>query len=165
MPEDAAENNTGGLKKIERDDRGELLAYLHGREEPERNAKVARCFPWSLQDGYVSVRNKDGKEIALLTTLDGLDAATRQIIEEELRDKIFVPKIRRITRYRAEFDVIYITAETDRGDVTFQIRNRDDVRLLSARRALFRDVDGNVYEVEDVAALDRASQRHIEQYF
>lgn len=165
MPEDAADDNTGELKKIERDVRGELLAYLHGREEPERNAKVARCFPWSLREGYVSVCTKEGKEIALLTSLDGLDAATREIIEEELRDKIFVPKIQRITRYRAEFDVIYITAETDRGDVTFQIRNRDDVRVLSARRALFRDVDGNVYEVEDLAALDRASQRHIDQYF
>lgn len=160
-----AKDNPGGLKKIERDGRGELKAYLEGRDEPVLDVQVARCFPWSLQEGYVSIRNKEGKEIALLAGLDGLDPESRQIVEQELRDKIFVPKIRRITRYTAEFDVVYISAETDRGKVTFQIRNRDDVRVLSTRRALFRDVDGNVYEVEDVFALDRASQKHIEQYF
>ena len=83
----------------------------------------------------------------------------------ELREKVFVPKIRRITKYTAEFEVVYISAETDRGEVTFQIRDRDDVRLLSPTRALFRDVDGNVYEVEDISILDHTSRKHLDQYF
>jgi hypothetical protein len=32
-------------------------------------------------------------------------------------------------------------------------------------RALFRDVDGNTYEVPDITALDAASQRYLQQYF
>jgi hypothetical protein len=159
------EDKPAVLRKLERDGRGEILAYLEGREEPELNVKVARCFPWSMQEGYVSIRDKDGKELVLLQTLDGIDPGSRKLIDQELRDKVFVPKIRRIVRYRAEFDVVYITAETDRGEVTFQIRKRDDVRVLSPGRALFRDVDGNIYEVANLHALDRASQRHIEQYF
>ncbi len=162
---DRTGDNPGELKKIERDPRGELVAHLHGQVEPIRDVKVARCFPWSLKEGYISVRDKEGKEIALLTSLEGLDPASRGVIEQELRDKVFVPKIRRITEYKAEFDVVYISAETDRGEVTFQIGNSDDVRVLSPTRALFRDVDGNLYEVEDLAALDRVSQKHIEQYF
>ena len=162
---DDVTDKPAALKGLERDGRGELLAHIEGKDEPKRDVRVARCFPWSLQDGYISIRDKDGKEIVLLTTLDGLDDATRKIIEQELREKVFVPKIRRVTRYRAEFDVVYVTAETDRGEVTFQMRSRDDVRVLSASRALFRDVDGNVYEVEDLSALDRTSQKHIEQYF
>ncbi len=160
-----AGNNSSKLKKLERNSRGELLAYVDGREEPLKKVKVARCFPWSLRDEYVSIRDEDGKEIALLRSLDEADPASRRLIDQELREKVFVPKIRRIIRYRAEFDVVYITAETDRGEVTFQIRSRDDVRVLSPNRAVFSDVDGNVYEVEDLTALDRASQRHIEQYF
>jgi hypothetical protein len=159
------EDKPTGLKKLERNSRGELLAHVEGRAEPVENVTVARCFPWSLKDEYVSIRDKDGKEIVLLRDLEGLDPATRELIEEELRDKFFVPRIQRITRYKAEFDVVSISAETDRGKVTFQIRNRDDVRLLSPVRALFRDVDGNVYEVEDYRALDRSSQKHLEPYF
>ena len=58
-----------------------------------------------------------------------------------------------------------ITAETDRGKVTFQIRSRDDVRMLSGTRALFKDVDGNTYEIPDLTALDRTSQHYLSQYF
>jgi hypothetical protein len=159
------EDNPKQLRKLERNSKGELLAVVDGQEEPIENVKVARCFPWSLGAQYVSIRDKDGKEIVLLRSFDALDEATRRLVEEELRDKFFVPRIRRVTRYKAEFDVVSISAETDRGEVTFQIRNRDDVRLLSPVRALFRDVDGNVYEIEDVTALDRASQKHIGHYF
>jgi hypothetical protein len=153
------------LRKITRDGRGDLAACLEGQDQPVPNVKVARCFPWSLDQGYVSVRDKDGKELALLKDLEGIDPDSRRLIEQELREKVFVPKIRRIKRYSAEFDVIYITADTDRGEVTFQIRDSEDVRALTDRRALFRDVDGNVYEVEDLFALDRTSQKYIEQYF
>jgi len=155
----------GGLVRLQRNAKGELLAWLAGRDAPHVDVSVNRCFPWTLTDQYVSVRDGDGKEIILLRSLDGLPAATRDLIEQDLAEKFFVPKIGRIRSYKAEFDVVYISAETDRGDVTFQIRNRDDVRILSPRRALFRDVDGNIYEVEDLLALDRASQRHIEGYF
>ena len=57
------------------------------------------------------------------------------------------------------------TVETDRCTVILQIRGRDDVRFLSATRALFRDVDGNTYELPDYTELDAASMRHIRRYF
>ena len=58
-----------------------------------------------------------------------------------------------------------ITAETDRGRVIFQVRTRDDVRVLSATRLLFRDADGNTYEVADSSALDAASRKFLQDYF
>ncbi len=159
------EDNAAGLKRIERNDRGELTAYLDGDDKPVEKVKVARCFPWSLRDQYISVRTHDDKEIALLRTLDAVEPATREVIERELREKVFVPKISRITKYQDEFDVISITAETDRGEVNFQLRSREDVRALSPTRAIFRDVDGNLYEVPDFLSLDRASRLYIEHFF
>ena len=153
------------LIKLERKPNGELVAYLSDRDEPVEQVRVARCFPWSCRDGYVSISDSQGRELVLLVDLEGLEPATRELIEQELREKFFVPKILRILDYKAEFDVVSISAETDRGQVTFQIRDRDDVRLLSPTRALFRDVDGNIYEIEDFTALDRASQRRLEQFF
>jgi len=151
--------------RLERNAKGQLVAWLGETEEPVDNVRVARCFPWSREGEYVAVCDADGKELVLLTTLEGIEGPTRELIEEELRDKFFVPKILRISDYKAEFDVVSISAETDRGTVTFQIHSRDDVRVLSPGRALFRDVDGNVYEVPDFSSLDRSSQKHIEQYF
>jgi hypothetical protein len=100
----------------------------------------------------------------LLTTLDDLDEASRAIIQQELRDKVFNPKITRIVEHSTEFGITSVTAETDRGPLIFQIRTRDDVRILSASRLLFRDADGNTYEVADVTALDAVSQKFLENY-
>jgi len=153
------------IERIERDPGGHVLVYLKGRSEPVVDARIARCFPWSVPDIFISIRDKDGKEIVLLETLDELHGATRRIVEEELRDKIFNPKIHRILSYKDEFGITSIRAETDRGETTFQIRSRDDVRVLSLTRALFRDVDGNTYELADLEALDPASRKHIMHYF
>jgi hypothetical protein len=153
------------VERVERDRAGRVIVHLAGREEPVVDAVVARCFPWSLPESYISVRDAKGAEVALLRTLDELDGDSREVVEAELRDKIFNPKIHRITDLRDEFGVVTVTAETDRGEVSFQIRSRDDVRVLSAGRALLRDVDGNTYELPAIDALDKASRKHFQQYF
>jgi hypothetical protein len=155
----------GSGVRVERNGVGQLVAHVPGREEPVVDARVARCFPWSLPETYVSIRTKDGKEVVLLNTLADLDEASRKIVEAELQEKVFNPKILKIVAYKEEFGVTSITATTDRGEVTFQVRSRDDVRMLGPRRALFRDADGTTYELPDFSALDPASRRHVQHYF
>jgi len=156
---------TGRIEKVTRNEEGQLVVRVEGHDEPVVDARVVRCFPWSLPDGYLAVRTRDGHEMALLNSLDELDPASRKVVEQELHDKVFNPRIRRIVSHKHEFGVASLTAETDRGTVSFQIRSRDDVRTLSPTRALFRDVDGNTYELPDLARLDSASRKHLERYF
>ena len=158
-------DGAGSIESIARNARGELVVRVKGLAEPVIDARVARCFPWTCPDGYVSIRDKDGKELALFATLASLDEPNRRVVEQELRDKVFNPRIRRILDYKSEFGVVNMTAQTDRGDVTFQIRSRDDIRILSGTRALFRDADGNVYELPDLAEMDAASQKWLYEYF
>ena len=164
-PAKEQDSPTGRIERIERDEAGELIVHLAGRDEPVTDARAARCFPWSLPEAYVSIRTKEGKEIALLESLDELDDDSREVLEAELCGKVFNPKISRVLAAKNEFGVTSITAETDRGEVTFQIRSREDVRLLTPVRAIFRDVDGNNYELADVRQLDAASQKHLSEYF
>jgi len=149
------------IRRVERNGGGDLVLHLHGSDEPVVGVVLARCFPWALPESYISVRSGDGHEIVLLKTLDELDPISREIVEAELRNKIFNPKILRILEYKHEFGISSITAETDRGRAVFQFRGRDDVRFLSATRLLFRDADGNTYELPDTRLLDPASQKHL----
>jgi len=155
----------GHIVGIERDAAGRLIVRLAGRDEPITDAKAVRCFPWSMPDSYVSIHSPEGKEAAMIKSLDELNDVSRAVLEEELKDKVFNPKILEIVDYKDEFGVTSITAETDRGRVTFQLRSRDDVRVLTGTRALFRDVDGNTYELPDLAALDPTSRKQLERYF
>ncbi|MFP3937094.1 MAG: DUF1854 domain-containing protein [Phycisphaerae bacterium] len=159
------EPETGTVQRVELDDAGRVVVHLEGSDQPVVDASVARCFPWSLPEAYISVRDSKGREIAMLRSLDELDADSRSVVEAELRDKIFNPKIVKIKDLRDEFGVLTIKAETDRGDVSFQVRRRDDVRVLSGGRALLKDVDGNTYELPDVNGLDKTSRKHFLQYF
>jgi len=118
-----------------------------------------------MPETYIAIRDSEGHELAMLETLDELDPASRQVAEAELRDKVFNPKILRVLKYTREFGISSMSAETDRGKVIFQFQGRHDVRLLSPTRALFRDVDGNVYELPDVTQLDPASQKHLAPFF
>jgi len=149
------------VERIACDEAGKLLVYLVGHDEPIANAHVARCFPWSLPDGYISVRDGEGREIALLDSLEELDPDSRDVVVEEIRHKVFHPKIIRVISCRMEFGITSISAETDRGEVTFHVGSREDVRMLSSTRALFHDVDGNTYEVADMDALDPESRRKL----
>ena len=153
------------IARIERGHVGEIAVYLDGVAEPINNVRIARCFPWSAPDGHVSIRDADGKEICLLKTLDQLDESSREIVDAELSEKVFNPQIKQVVDFTHEFGVTTITAETDRGRVSFQVRGRDDVRLLSPTRALFRDVDGNTYELPDLLALDGVSRKYLQAYF
>lgn len=153
------------IDRIVRTPAGQLHVFLHGQDAPVADARLARAFPWSVPGGYYSVRTSDGKEVALLKSLDELDPASRVIALQELSQKVFNPRIRGVVDHQNDFGVSSITADTDRGRVTFQIRSRDDVRMLSATRALFRDADGNVYELVDLAALDAHSRNLLQEFF
>jgi hypothetical protein len=163
--EAAAPDPAARVARIERNTTGQLVAHLVAAAEPVPDVRLARYFPWSMPDAYVSVRTGEGREIAVLTDLDELDPASRKVVESELRDKIFNPKILRILEYKHEFGITSITAETDRGEVIFQFRGRHDIRLLSPTRALIRDVDSNTYELPDFNRLDPTSRRYLQRYF
>lgn len=162
---DERENGSGVVDRVERDAAGRLVVHPAGGREPVVGASVARCLPWTLPDDYISLLDADGHEIALLRSLEELDDASRRVVDEELRDKVFNPRIRRIRQFKHEFGVTSIRAETDRGEVTFQLRSRDDIRILSPTRALFRDADGNTYELPDLDALDADSRKFLSRYF
>ncbi len=156
--------DAGQVAKVERDQAGKLVVHMTGRPEPIVDAKVVRYFPWSLPAAYISIRD-DGKEVVMLKTLDELDDASRAIVEKELADKIFNPKILQVLQVKREFGISSLSAITDRGEIFFQFHGRDDVRLLSPTRALFRDVDGNTFELPDIREMDPASRKMLRRYF
>ena len=156
---------TTRVVRLERNAAGQLVVHLTDGNGPIMDVRLVRYFPWSISNAYVSILGDDGREITMLKSLDELDQASRKVAESELRDKVFNPKILRILSYKHEFGITSITAETDRGQVIFQFRGRHNIRLLSRTRALFRDVDGNIYELTDFNCLDPVSQRYLQRYF
>jgi len=83
------------------------------------------------------------KEIGVVYDIQKMDSQSRKIAEEELEMMYFVPKITRINRIKSERGSYKWMVETDRGDREFDIRHREDIRIIESNRIIVKDVDGN----------------------
>ena len=150
--------------RLSRDERGQLVLRTAPASEPIENVRVARCFPWSLPDQYVSIRDKEGVEQVLLTDLDGIDPETRKLIEQELAVQEFIPAITGVTAIDDSFGVMIWDVQTDRGPIELQIKTTDDIRRITQQRILLKDHAGGLFEIQDLAGLDPKSQRLVEDH-
>lgn len=129
---------------------------------PERSflrVQIARAFPFSNPDRFIGLRDSNDKDIGMLETLNGLDAASRAIVDEELMRRYFVPVVRRVVSVREERGGLTTwEVETDKGPHTFLVNNlRDALNELTPTRVLITDIEGTRWEFPDIGQLDEKS--------
>lgn len=124
--------------------------------------RPARVFPVSEMGDYISFLGLNDKEAVMIKDIHRLDCASRKVLEEELTRAYFVPKITAIYQIEDAHGAARWEVETDRGYRVFDIRDREDVKVIEGRRVLLQDADGNRYEVVDIHDLDERSRRLID---
>lgn len=143
--------------KFFKDEDGKVGVVIEG-EGTFRRIILRRCFPLTMPDRYISVRNEDDEEIGLIRELRQLDPKSRKIVEEELRRRYFMPVILKVKALREKFGFAEWEVETDKGPRTFIASTTSDSLLyLEERRIIITDIDGNRYEIPDWAKLDSHS--------
>jgi len=128
------------------------------RGDEERAVWVRRCFPWSEPERYVSLRDSDEEEFALVRDPAELDVASRQALEAALALAGFVFEITRVLEIEEEVEIRRWRVETRQGARLFQTRLDDWPRTLPHGGLLIRDVTGDLYHLGRPAALDRQSR-------
>lgn len=134
---------------------GRLTAVRDGER---RVVWVRQCFPWSERSRYLSLRDEDEREFALVADAADLDADSRLALEEALAQAGFVLAVTRVTAIEEEVEVRCWSVVTRQGDRRFQTRLDDWPRALPDGSLLVRDVAGDLYLIGDPAALDRRSR-------
>lgn len=144
------------------EDREGRLVLARSNAEPVVGVTLRRAFPWSNPSRHVSVRSPDGKELLLIDDVTALPQPVRGLIEAWLGRHRFVPRITRVHSIDMDFGYQQWRVETDRGPAEFRVQEREDVRFLHDGRFAVRDADGNIYELANLAELDRESRRALE---
>jgi hypothetical protein len=93
-----------------------------------------------------------------------LPSPLRQLLEEELGRRQFMPIIHRVLGISAPVEPSLWEVDTDRGRTTFLLSGEDDVHCLEDNRALITDAHGVRYLIPDTRALDTASRRLLERF-
>ena len=126
-----------------------------------------RAFPITRPDSYVELREEGGEAVGMLVDIEGLDAPSRELAAELLRERYLVPVVTEIRSIRSEFGAWVWSVTTDRGEREFTIKSpRDDIRPLPVRSVDGRlvrcvrvtDVEGNTYEIRDLDSLPARSR-------
>jgi hypothetical protein len=156
--------------KLQCDESFELTRNAAGRlvltersGQVHENVEPMRAFPISDPDKLISLLDSDGRELACVAVLSKLPAEMAEMIQRELADREFLPRIERIVRVKThkephEWDVI-----TDRGQVQFLLRD-DDIRRLAPTQAILVDMHGVRFYIPDSRQLDAKSRRILSQY-
>ena len=142
------------LLRLEKAD-GEVISSL----EPKR------LFPFSRPDEYITLVDEKLREVAVIRSMSELPEQSRHAVEECMAQIYMIPKISRVLGCEFKFGALGFDVVTDRGPISFRIRNpHSDIKLLSGGRLLFRDSNDNRYEVPDVEKLDKYSRRKLFPY-
>ncbi|MBN3266070.1 DUF1854 domain-containing protein [Bordetella bronchiseptica] len=123
-----------------------------------------RAFPISAPASGLSLVSADGHELAWLDDLAQLPPAQRQLVEEELASREFMPEIRRIVAVSTFATPSSWQVETDRGSATFVLRGEEDIRRLSGHTLLITDMHGIFFLIRDALALDRHSRKLLDRF-
>jgi len=147
---------------LHRDSAGRLvLTDSHG--DAHAGVEPVRSFPISDPDRWISILDRHGRELAAIGDLDTVSAEIRELVLEELAEREFLPRIKRVVSVRASKEPHVWDVITDRGPAQFLMRE-DDIRRLGPHRAILVDMHGVRFYIPDSRQLDAKSRRILTQY-
>lgn len=140
---------------LERRPDGQLWATQDG---VERAVTVRRCFPWSEPGRFVSLRDHEDTEFALVADAGTLEPDSRRALEAALVEAGFVLQVTRVLEIEEEVEIRRWHVHTRQGPRRFVTRLDDWPRALPGGGLLLRDVAGDLYHLADPAGMDRESR-------
>ena len=150
--------------KLDRDVWGQLILTLSDGRRLE-GVEVARSFPISAPEAFVSILDAEGHEAVCVEEPSRLPPELWKTLQEELDRREFVPYVERILSVSADADPSQWHVVTDRGETTFLMEDSDnDVRRLGPNQILLVDTHGIRYLIADTRRLDATSRRILDRY-
>lgn len=123
-----------------------------------------RAFPIAAPAEGIALVGLDGHELAWIDRLDALPETTRQLVEDELASREFVPEIRRLRQVSTFAIPSTWDVETDRGETRFILKGEEDIRRLGTATLLIGDSHGVQYLIRDLSSLDKTSRRLLDRF-
>ncbi|QKS29117.1 MAG: hypothetical protein FAZ92_00493 [Accumulibacter sp.] len=123
-----------------------------------------RAFPITAPDDGLALVDPYGHELAWIDRLDTLPDELRQLLEDELAGREFMPVIERIVGVGSFATPSTWEVDTDRGRTSFVLKGEEDIRRLASPALLIADSHGIQFLIRDRNALDQHSRRILDRF-
>lgn len=138
------------------------LVMQRPSEEPakqETPIQIAACFPWSHPQQYISLRDDKGHELYLIESLEELETQRRQLVEEELALRNFLPRVTVIHDITDQMEFFHWSVTTSAGQRSFLTRRHERPRQLRNGQMLIKDICNDLYAIARSEDMDQKSLR------
>ncbi|MBM3390729.1 MAG: DUF1854 domain-containing protein [Betaproteobacteria bacterium] len=149
--------------KLERNAYGRLVLTTAAGDVVEGVVPV-RAFPIAAPGEGIALVGPDGHEAAWIGRLDVLPDALRQLVEEELGRREFMPEIRRLRAVSSFATPSTWTVDTDRGETQFVLWGEEFIRRLGKSGLLIEDSHGIHFLMRDINILDKHSRKLLDRF-
>lgn len=149
--------------EIERNSFGRLVLTLPDGTVHEGVVPV-RAFPLAAPAEGVSMVSAEGREVAWVPLLGDLPLQARELVEQELASREFVPTVLRIEAVSGFSTPSTWSVVTDRGSTSFVLKGEEDIRRLGNGALLIASAEGINFRIADRWKLDRKSRGVLERF-
>ena len=125
----------GAAKDGEEKDRAEKAPARRTEKLPDGRTHIiaeriflARAFPFDMKSEYISVLDRDRKEIGMIRSLGDFSGDQRALLERELEVKYYTPVIKRIMSVKERYEMCI--RDSGKG-VVDEVRSRNGKRDLA----------------------------------
>ncbi|WOO43363.1 DUF1854 domain-containing protein [Rubellicoccus peritrichatus] len=137
-----------------RDAWGQLMMEQEGKHS---HVFLKPCFPWSEPERHLSLRDKEGVELAVVENLNDLDEESREAANAELKQARFCFEITGIESVERDFELRVWKVRTSEGPRRFLTHLDTWPLKLPGGVLILRDLAGDLYRVSDPDKLDKKS--------
>jgi hypothetical protein len=123
-----------------------------------------QAFPIDSPGEHISLLSMDGHELVFIEQLSALDADVRQVVQEEIAQREFLPLIRKLLSVSTFSTPSSWNVETDRGMNVLVLKGEEDIRRLTASRLIVADAHGVQFLIRDLPSLDRHTRKLLDRF-
>ena len=149
--------------QLSRNSFGKLILTTEEGDVHEGVSPV-RAFPIQAPDKGISMVLGDGKEVGWIDDIAGLPQQVRELVQDELEGREFMPEILQVTDVSSYATPCTWFVRTDRGDTEFTLKGEEDIRRIGAASLLVSDNHGINFLVRDMFHIDKHSRRILDRF-
>lgn len=136
----------------------EVGLSVHISDQVIKIERLARAFPRTNPEQYISLMDPEGHEIGIIEDPDQLEPSSRELVDAELKAIYFVPLILAIRSVAAKGTGSFWEIDTDDGPRSFRIIGRDALNGDHVPSIEIHDENGKRYKIENYWELDADSR-------
>jgi len=149
--------------QLRRDSFGKLVITLENGEEHVGEIPV-RAFPIQAPTRGISLVRDGGKEVAWIDDLLDVPEQIRNLVQEEIEGREFIPEILHIRDVSSFATPCTWFVKTDRGETEFVLKVDEDIRRVGEASLLVADSHGINFLVRDMYRIDKHSRKILDRF-